>query len=479
MLGPPLLLLIMIVLCLSAYYPAIGATVSERESGTLHTLLSTSATVREIVVGKFLAVWASSLLGLASYGIPAGILYHLMRLKHASETLPLHEIPGLILAVVGLSFLVSAISIAFGLLARKQSEAQGMLSVLMLSAVLPSVLASSGEIELGHAAAMVPFVNLAVMSKTLFVHPIGPLNWLLSIGSNVVSGILVMFFGAHVLGNEVRGETALVRWRKGSMGWLREPTADLSFLYFAIVLGLGFYAGIALSGASMAWALILPQLVLFAFAPFALASLLKLDRRSTFRIRWPGGALLLACAPLALSLAFGMTGLLSHFPIPDSMGNEIKKSLGLDGAPPLVVMGLVAVLPAVCEELAFRGLILGGLTRRFAPGLAVAISAALFAFMHLSLIRFLPTFGIGLVLGTLAVRTRSIFPGMVTHALYNLTLVLLDRYTDAGATPVDWGVLAAVWALFGVWAFFLWGKTARATAEATATGGFQAERLAS
>src|SRR5262249_15143909 len=88
-------------------------------------------------------------------------------------------------------------------------------------------------------------------------------------------------------------------------------------------------------------------------------------------------------------------------------------------------------LPAVCEELAFRGFILSGLRRRFPAWTAILISSFLFALYHMNVFQAVPTFILGVVLGMLAVANGSVFPGMLFHLLYNGMLIgvpLLARF---------------------------------------------------
>src|SRR5204863_6050168 len=79
----------------------------------------------------------------------------------------------------------------------------------------------------------------------------------------------------------------------------------------------------------------------------------------------------------------------------------------------------LVLLPAVCEELAFRGFLLGGLRRRFAPWPALLLTSFLFALYHMNVFQFLPAFFLGVVLGVLALRTGSVLPGMVFHLIHN------------------------------------------------------------
>jgi sodium transport system permease protein len=86
------------------------------------------------------------------------------------------------------------------------------------------------------------------------------------------------------------------------------------------------------------------------------------------------------------------------------------------------------VMPAICEELAFRGFILSGLISRYKPAAAMITTAAFFAAFHLSLYRFLPTFLIGLAACYLVWRSRSIVAGMILHLLNNATVTIFSNY---------------------------------------------------
>lgn len=84
----------------------------------------------------------------------------------------------------------------------------------------------------------------------------------------------------------------------------------------------------------------------------------------------------------------------------------------------------ICVQPGIIEELAFRGVILGGLRRVLRDHEAVLVSAAMFMIIHLSVPSFPHLFLIGLALGYLRIRTRSLLPGMLAHFLHNLYCVL-------------------------------------------------------
>ncbi len=101
---------------------------------------------------------------------------------------------------------------------------------------------------------------------------------------------------------------------------------------------------------------------------------------------------------------------------------------------------VLALAPAVCEEILVRGAIARGLAARFGLWVSVAVSSAYFAAMHLSLARAAPTAALGALLAVAALRSGSIVPAMVIHFLNNavaLSLVATDALPAPGiAAPL-------------------------------------------
>jgi uncharacterized protein len=90
------------------------------------------------------------------------------------------------------------------------------------------------------------------------------------------------------------------------------------------------------------------------------------------------------------------------------------------------VVLVACVQPAIIEEIAFRGIILGSLADPLGPRQAVLVSAALFSIIHLSVpgIPHLLVLGIGL--GALRVRSGSLYPGVLMHFCHNLLVVIQE-----------------------------------------------------
>jgi hypothetical protein len=85
---------------------------------------------------------------------------------------------------------------------------------------------------------------------------------------------------------------------------------------------------------------------------------------------------------------------------------------------------LVLVAP-VTEELLCRGIMLRGLLGRYRPGVAIALSSMLFAFMHLNPWQTISAFALGLLFGWFYLRTGSLWPCIAGHAINNGICVIL------------------------------------------------------
>src|SRR5205807_124351 len=80
---------------------------------------------------------------------------------------------------------------------------------------------------------------------------------------------------------------------------------------------------------------------------------------------------------------------------------------------------MLAVLPAFCEEIAFRGFILSGLRHLGSKRWAIALTAVFFGIAHGIIQQSISAAALGLVLGYIAVQTGSLVPCMLFHMTFN------------------------------------------------------------
>lgn len=95
----------------------------------------------------------------------------------------------------------------------------------------------------------------------------------------------------------------------------------------------------------------------------------------------------------------------------------------------------IGILPAVLEEFALRGVILGALRKKFSDTWAIVISAVLFGLMHGNLQQIPFAALMGLVLGYVTVYSNSLIPAVIIHWLNNTMSVVLS-FTTVGMSPM-------------------------------------------
>lgn len=102
----------------------------------------------------------------------------------------------------------------------------------------------------------------------------------------------------------------------------------------------------------------------------------------------------------------------------------------------LIVVGL---LPAIGEEVLFRGAVLFGLAKKN-KFMAIFYSAFLFALMHGNPIQFFYPFVMGVVMGYTDIVSNSIFPSVIMHAVNNIFVMFMTYFE----VPLSSGVLFSV-----------------------------------
>lgn len=99
---------------------------------------------------------------------------------------------------------------------------------------------------------------------------------------------------------------------------------------------------------------------------------------------------------------------------------------------------VIALVPALAEELLFRGWIQGSLARVLPISAAIWITAAIFSAIHLQVIGFVPRLLLGAGFGYLRWRTGSIWPAVFAHFVNNAVAVTAAHLALAGQAPREW-----------------------------------------
>ncbi len=98
---------------------------------------------------------------------------------------------------------------------------------------------------------------------------------------------------------------------------------------------------------------------------------------------------------------------------------------------------VIALVPAIAEELVFRGVIQRNLVRWFSPHVGVWLGAAIFSAIHFQFFGFVPRFVLGLVLGYLYLWSGNILVSMAAHFTQNAFQLVIIYLAQRG--QFGWG----------------------------------------
>ncbi|HTU20915.1 MAG TPA: ABC transporter permease subunit/CPBP intramembrane protease [Gemmataceae bacterium] len=417
-----------------ALYPAVDLCAGEKERGTMETLLISPAGRAEIVYGKFLTIWifsaATALLNLLSMGATTWHFSHMLAADAAFRPAALFWAVALLLP---LSAFFSAICLAIGAYARSTKEGQYYLMPLFLVTMPLIVLTLAPGVELNHFYSMVPVTGVALLlQKLIAVKPPDGELWgyfVPVLAPMVVYSWLALRWAIEQFQRE---EVLFREAERLDMGlWLRRlfrekeslPSAGQAFFCFALIFGLHW---LSLGGGRVSVAASHAIRYLAFVAAPALFMVLMLTTRPAqgLALRWPTWWTWPISAALAVLLLPPFSALtiylLDQFPlIKQAAAHGFATSL-----PKLQTMGWVVfvILPAVCEELAFRGFLLSGLRRRFRPWPAILLSSFLYALYQMNVLQALPHFLLGVVLALLVLRTGSVGGAIVFRLVWESLL---------------------------------------------------------
>lgn len=184
-------------------------------------------------------------------------------------------------------------------------------------------------------------------------------------------------------------------------------------------------------------ALGLPSILVLALRPPA--------RRAAFGIEFPerrvlGLSLMLGAALWVLSLGLVEVQSLVRSPTPAELDyfRRIHAALApRDALDAAVSLTVIALLPAACEELVMRGVLLPSIARSLGPWPANLVTAILFAAIHFDPLRFVFVLVLGVLLGLLRLRTGSLLPPVVAHATLNALTFAIAPLVDDPSRPYE------------------------------------------
>jgi sodium transport system permease protein len=426
-----------------ALYPAVDVCAGEKERGTMETLIISPASREEIVLGKFLTIWVfsagTSVLNLASMGLTAWLFGSQL----TGEALRPVGLAWCVALLLPLSAFFSALCLAVGAYARSSKEGQYYLMPLFLVTMPLVFLTLAPGVELSPFYSLVPVTGVALLMQRLMGAAVGAADTWLYFVPVLAPMALYSWLSLRWAIDQFQREQVLFREAERlDVGlWLRGlfrdketwPSAGQAAFCFAVIMGLRWLA-LGLGSRLPLLAQSAVSLLALVGAPAVFMALLLTTRpaRALGLRRASPGAMLTAL--LLAGVVIGPLVQVTHAIydrlsiIKEMVEDSERISQLFEDVANGQVSGMWAflalvVLPAVCEELAFRGFILTGLRRYFQPWPAILLGGFLFSLYHMNVFQLLPTFILGVVLGVLTVRFGSVLPAMLFHFLHNSLLV--------------------------------------------------------
>lgn len=180
----------------------------------------------------------------------------------------------------------------------------------------------------------------------------------------------------------------------------------------------------------------------FAFILFPVLILNMLrgdDFKRTFRLYKPNFIILflgivgiVVVQPFIQAFVFFQNEIIFSLPLGKDLLNTIKELLdALEKATLelvisnnlrefIVVVFVLAITPAICEEFLFRGLVLGNMERITSPKTVIIFTGFVFALFHLHPFNLIPLIILGVFITYVTYFSNSIISGVVLHFLNNL-----------------------------------------------------------
>ena len=489
----PFLLVTMTVT--GAMYPAIDLTAGERERGTLETLAVSPVPTGQIVAGKFGVIvtiaMLSTLLNLGSMTAmvhfsrldqlatsrqAAGRAESLLaaaRIEQASRpdasmrytqrdyladrrvleqeaarkaSFLKSSAPIVLLAMIPFAVLFGGVMLAVCSFARTFKEAQNYMMPVMMAALLPAMVVSyMPTVKLEGVLLVLPVANVVVLMRELFLGNYQFSAMAICLLSTSLYAVTAVAVAARVYGHEavlfsdVGSYKTLLRRR-----FIRPqpaPSAAFVLLTVAVMFPVNFYWQSYMLGADAGTAAFrtvvsAAQVFIFAVPALVLCWYVKANVRETFSLRvplpWPAiGAVLLAFSILPVSHFLEQVQFRFFPPSGELTAKEVQWLTGGSLASVLLVF---AVIPGICEELLFRGFLMGGLRRKLRALPLVLLVGLVFGLYHVTgggekipIVSLL-----GMLLAFVCLRADSIVPAMFVHMANNGLALLATRSEGEG-----------------------------------------------
>ena len=445
-LGQALPIILIIGVLLGAIYPAIDSMAGEKERGTLETLFTLPISNLELVMGKYMAVSFCaivtavlnilSILLTISYLFLSGSIVEGLDISKFNINELILPIIITLLCVCLFAMVISAVSMCVCSFAKSFKDAQNYITPVMFLVLIPSYVSMIPNMKLDSTTAIIPVVNISLLIKSV-----------LSFNSNI--GLIAMVFMSNftfvilavILLSKIFNSEEILFGGSKSFSFLEKrsnikkgtmPSQSDGIIMYAFGLVLLIYVGSLVQIKFGMAGLAITQIMIISL-PLLFAYYIKSNFKKVFNLKLPTIKQIFGAISLWIgtyTIVMLITQLLLYlFPQSMEVVEGLNEALFIEDSLLLNIL-IVACMPAVCEEIFFRGFLLSAFrNNKKSYKSAIIITGILFGFMHMDFIRMIPTGILGISFAYAVCKTNSIFIGMIMHFLNNGLAVLISHYT--------------------------------------------------
>lgn len=431
---------------MGAMYPAIDITSGEKERGTLETLLTLPVSNFDLIASKFLATASvatgAAFLNVLSMGLLGLYFYTVMgetSSEYAGFNVALY-IPSILLTMlvaIIFAMLCSAVCLSVCIFAKGFKEAQNYTTPIMMVFLFAGMVTAFPSISLNGKTSLIPVVNFALLVAEVFKFNYDFRLILNVIAINGAFCILAIVFMTKVFSSEniLFGDNAngiRIIEKRSEMQAGNIPGVGDILLLFSILLIVLMLPGSLLALKFGIYGTAYQQIIIAAL-PILYCWYIKVDFKKLFNLNKPKIKHLFASVLTwfgAFLIILVLTAVMSSFfnESASSISEQQQELLGKAGF--ILTAFVVALMPALCEEIAFRGFLFGTLSNRYKIWTAIIWTGLVFGAYHMSIIKLLLVGALGAVMAYVVYKTKSIFCSMLMHFLNNFTAVIVSFYPE-------------------------------------------------
>ena len=200
--------LLVFMIAAGSMHTAVDATTGEKERSTLETILATSASRGDLVIGKSMAVLTASLTGAITGITGLWLTFNVVtRIVPGMESSSMQLTIGpdkallLFLTILPTAIFFSATLVAIGCFARSMREGQTYATYVYMAAIFLG-LGSFGQQTPPLSRFFIPILNTALLQREILTDSVVALHALTALGTSVVAAAVMLVIAVRLFSNE-------------------------------------------------------------------------------------------------------------------------------------------------------------------------------------------------------------------------------------------------------------------------------------